>query len=469
MPKDLQLTTESIPRLIRRIAVPASVGYFFHTMYNVVDTYFAGLISTQALASLSLSLPVFFIVIAVGTGMSTGATALMANALGAQGKKEAELLAVQGIAFGILIGIALTAFGLYVSPFLFRMLGASEEYLTMATTYMNTIFWGSVLFLLINMLNAILNALGETGPYRNFLIAGFLLNVILDPWFIYGGLGVPAMGIFGVALATVIIQGIGCLYLGFRVRGTGMVSGRRLRDYLPKPGPFREIARQGFPASLNMLTVGTGIFVITYFVSHFGKEAVAAYGAAMRVEQMVLVPNIGLNISTLTLVAQNNGARLFDRVRETLNTSLRYGGVVMALGTVAVFLLARPLMTFFTEDGRVIGMGATYLRIDALVLYGYVVLFVNVAAMQGLKRPMYALWIGLYRQIVAPAIVFWSLIYAFDSGLKGIWWGIFSITWSAALFTLIYARYVLKKMIRSSSLDQGLIAESGSRVPVTSE
>ncbi|MEJ2724022.1 MAG: MATE family efflux transporter, partial [Deltaproteobacteria bacterium] len=98
----LQLTTLPIPALVRKIAFPASVGLFFYTMYNVVDTYFGGLISTEALASLSLSLPVFFIIIAVGTGISTGATALIGNALGAGKRDEARLLAVQGITFGVL-------------------------------------------------------------------------------------------------------------------------------------------------------------------------------------------------------------------------------------------------------------------------------------------------------------------------------------------------------------------------------
>ena len=441
----LRLTTQPIPALVRKIAVPASVGFFFHTMYNVVDTYFGGLISTQALASLSLTLPVFFIIIATGTGISTGATALIGNALGAGNREAARLLAVQGITFGVLTAIFLTALSVYISPFLFRVLGASGEYLIMAVTYMNTIFLGTVFFMLIYMLNAILNALGETRPFRDFLIAGFLLNIILDPWFIYGGLGLPALGIVGIALATVLIQIVGCVYLGFRVYKTGLISGKEVRDIFPKPGPFKEIARQGFPASFNMLTVGLGIFVITYFVSAFGKEAVAAYGIAMRVEQIVLIPTIGLNIATLSLVAQNNGAGLFNRVREVLGTALRYGGIIMTFGTVGVFALAGPLMGVFTDDGRVIEIGVTYLRIDALVLYAYVLLFVHVAAMQGIKRPMFALWIGFYRQLVAPGVVFWVLTRSLDFGLLGIWWGIFAITWSAALFTFFFVRWTLKK------------------------
>ncbi|MBP1739956.1 MAG: efflux family protein [Deltaproteobacteria bacterium] len=440
MPQRSPLTTEPIPELVRRIAVPASIGYFFNTMYNVVDTYFAGLVSTQALASLSLSLPVFFIIIAAGTGVSTGTTALIANALGAGNREEARLYAVQGISFGILTALALTVFGLLISPFLFGVLGAKGEYLSMVLDYMNTLFLGTVLFLVLYMFNAVLNGQGETKPFRNVLIAGFFLNIGLDPWFIYGGLGVPAMGVVGIALATLVAEAVGCVYLGYKVVHTGLVSRKDLANALPRLEPFKEIARQGLPASVNLLTVGMGIFVITYFVSLFGKEAVAAYGSAMRVEQIVLVPSIGLNVATLTLVAQNNGAQLFDRIKQTLRISLFYGAVLMGIGTVLVLAGAKVLMTFFTDDPSVIRIGATYLRIDALVFYAYVVLFVHVAALQGMKRPMYALWIGLYRQIVAPAILFWSLIHVFETGLTGIWWGIFSVTWSAALFTLFYAR-----------------------------
>jgi putative MATE family efflux protein len=444
-----RLIAGPVPKLVREITLPASIGFFFNTMFNVVDTYYGGLISTQALASLSLSFPVFFIILAMGTGMSTGTTALIANALGAGKNEEARLFAIQGITFGNLTAIALTVLGIYVSPTMFRMLGASNEYLVMAVTYMKTIFVGTLFFILVYMLNAVLNGIGETRPFRNFLIAGFFMNIILDPWFIYGGFGLPGMGITGIALATVLIQAIGCVYLGFKVNRTGVISGRAWSDIFPKPGPFKEIARQGFPASVNMLTVGMGIFVITYFVSHFGREAVAAYGIAMRVEQIVLVPTIGLNIATLTLVAQNNGAGRFDRIHAALRTCLKYGAYVMAMGSLAVFIGARPLMALFTSDESVIDVGVTYLRIDALVLYAYVVLFVHVAALQGMKRPMFAVWIGLYRQIAAPFILFWTVTRVFDFGLLGIWWGIFSITWSAALLTLLYARSLLKKAGRA--------------------
>ena len=445
---NLHLTTDPIPKLIRLIAVPASIGYFFNTMFNVVDTYFGGSISTQALASLSLTLPVFFIILALGTGFSTGSTALIATALGAEKEEEAAVLAVQALVYGLFLSVVVTIFGLIASPFLFRVLGAKQEYLATALEYMSTIFSGSVCFLTVYMLNSILQAVGDTKSFRNFLILGFFLNILLDPWFIYGGFGLPAMSFRGIALATVVVQFTGCLYLGRRVMKSGLISRADLiRNLRPQASVFKEITRQGLPASVNMATIGVGMFVITYYVSRYGEAAVAGYGTAMRVEQIALLPGIGLQVATLTLVAQNDGARIGARIIEALNKSLLYGGIIMAVGLTLVMIFAPWLMTLFTDDAKVIGIGSTYLRIDALVFYAYVILSVHIAALQGVKRPMFAIWAGLYRQIAAPLVVFWVLSDVLGLGLVGVWWGIFFTTWSAALVALFYARRVIAARI----------------------
>ena len=446
MEDDVNLTSDPIPSLVKKVAVPASIGFFFNTMFNVVDTYFGGSISTQALAALSLSFPVFFIIIALGSGIATGSTALIATSLGSGNLKEAKMYAIQGVAFGVLMSIVLTYVGITASPFLFTLLGAEGVYLDQSLIYMNTIFVGSILFIINYMLNSILNALGDTRSFRNFLIIAFFLNIILDPWFIFGGIGLPPMGILGIALATLCVEMIGIFYLGLRVSRTKLVCDRCARDIIPRSDAFRNIAYQGLPSSLNMVTVGLGIFVIMYFVSTFGKEAVAAYGVATRVEQIVLLPTIGLNIATVTLVAQNNGAKLFGRIYETVRTALRYGAWCMAVGTIFVFVFAGRLMGLFTSDAQVISIGTIYLRIAAFVLYAYVILYVNIAALQGLKRPIFGLIIGMCRQIIFPFGIFYLLTRLFDCALLGIWWGIFGITWAAAFVAFFYSRYILRNV-----------------------
>jgi len=432
------LTTRPISKLIRQLAIPASVGFFFNTMYNVVDTFYGGLISTEALAALSLSFPIFFCIIALGSGIGTGATALIANAIGEKRKNKPSLYAMQAISFTVLVAVVLTIAGLIASPYLFRILGASETYLSLSLSYMNIIFLATVFFMLTFTFNAILNAQGDSKTFRNYLIAGFLLNLILDPMFMYGWLGLPAMGLAGIAWATFLIEMFGAIYLGYKVTKTELFCKGCTKLLRPQRRAFIDISKQGFPAGLNMMTVALGIFIITFFVSKFGQEPVAAYGIATRIEQIFLLPTIGLNISTLAIVGQNNGAKKYDRIRETIKKSLKYGLSLLTIGTIIIFIFSPQLMGVFTDDATVIAIGAFYLRIAAFMTWAYVILHVCVAALQGLKKPMFALYMGIYRQILAPVIVFPIMIAFF--GLIGIWWGIFITVWSGTIFTVIYVK-----------------------------
>jgi putative MATE family efflux protein len=438
MSKEYDLLTEPIPKLIRQIAIPTSIGYFFNTMFNVVDTYYGGKVSTEALAALSLSFPVFFLIIAVGAGISTGATALIGHALGAGDRAEAEHLAAQTISFGLANGALVALVGFNIAPWLFSLLGGTGAVLTLALSYMNAIFSGSLFFLVNFVLNSILNATGDSKSFRNFLVTGCILNFFLDPWFLYGGFGVPAMGVAGVAWATVLIQALGNLYLLARVRRNGILSGFHWRDLVPQRRAYLELFKQGFPSSLNMMTVGIGIFVITWFVARFGHDAVAGYGIATRIEQIALLPVMGMNVATLALVAQNKGAGNLERVVETVGKALKAGILLMGFGTAGAYFLARPLMGLFTKDPAVIEIGVSYLRIEAFVLIAYVILYTSVSVLQGLKRPAFPLAIGFLRQILLPLPVFYLLAVAFGWGLTGIWWGIFFVTWGAACIALLY-------------------------------
>lgn len=440
------LTTAPIPRLIRRLAIPASVGFLFNTLYNVVDTFWAGRYSTDALAALSLSFPIFFLMLAMGMGFSTGATALMGNALGAGDRRGAARIASQGQILSLLVATMIMAIGYATVPALFRLLGASEQYLRICLDYMFVILAGTPIVLQVYMLNGILNSQGDMVSFRNYLIVATVANIALDPWFMYGGFGLPAMGMKGIAGATILVQIFGLVYLLRRARATGLLLRREGAHYRPDRRVMAAIAGQGIPASLNMMTVALGIFVITYFLSRFGQQVVAAYGVATRIEQLVLLPTIGLNTATLTLTAQNAGAALYERVRQTVRKALIYGGIMMAGGSVLLFFGAKPLMGLFTTDPMVVATGAHYLRIAAFIEYAYVILFVNTAVLQGLKRPAFALWIGLYRQLAAPCAVFWLATQVWDFGLDGIWAGVLVITWSAALVAVVFAQRVVRRL-----------------------
>lgn len=448
---ELNLTTDPIPRLIRRIAIPASVGMIFNTMYNIVDTYFGQFLATEGLAALSLSFPLFFVIIASGSGIATGATALISNALGSGDEEQARRYQVQAISFGVIASIVLTVLGLLVAESAYRFMGADDLVLALGMSYMRVILLGTGFFLLNAIVNAGLTSRGDTKSYRNVLFIGMILNIGLDPLFLFGfaPLGIPAMGAAGIALATVVVQGVSLGYMLLRARRARSCAGMRFRDYLPQRSFFREIAVQGVPASLNMMTVALGMFVINFFIARSGStEGLAAYGVALRIEQIALLPSAGLHTAMLTLVGNNFGAGRFERIRETYRTTLLYGLVVMAVSLAIILPLAGFLMRQFTTDPLVIAMGRRYLYIEGLVYYAYVVLFGSVSFMQGLKRPMPAIYVGLYRQLIAPPMVFFLFAEVFGWGLDGIWWGIFAVTWSAALVSLVWSRATFNQLAR---------------------
>jgi len=440
------LTTAPIPTLIRRLAIPAGTGFFFNTMFNVVDTWYGGRLSTTALAAMSLSFPVFFIILSIGTGVSTGATALIGNALGRADHAEARQYVLQTFSFALIHALALTFLGLVFSPLIFRSMGAQGEYLDLALSYMNVIFVGAPFFLLNFVMSAILNSHGNTVTYRNFLITSFFLNLGLDPWFMYGGLGIPAFGLPGVALATVAIQCLGNFYLFSHLSRSEAMKNFRIGELRPRWHFFSKLFGQGFPAAMNMMTVTLGIFIITWYVGRFGRDAVAAYGIGTRIEQIALLPVMGLNISTLALTAQNHGAGHIDRIRQVLAVSLRYGFMLASIGTVVALAFTGELLQFFTHDPSVVAIGIHFLRIEALVFPAYVLLYICTSAMQGVKRPLFALWIGLYRQIAGPLLIFEILTTVLGWGIMGIWWGTFGVTWSAAAVVVGYVTWIVKKL-----------------------
>lgn len=421
------LTTQPIPGLIRRIGVPVGMGAFFNTMFNVVDTYYGGSISNQALAALSLSFPIYFIIIALAFGLSGGNTALIGNALGEGDREAAGRYAVQGLLYGMILAVGVTFLGTAIAPTLFGILGASGEYLDMALAYINPIFYGTIFFVIVQMFNSVLNAVGNTRPNRNFLFFAFLMNLILDPWFIFGGFGVPAMGITGIAVATVLMQFIGCIFLGYQAVKTGLISRETIKqNWLLRPSVVWEISKQGFPNIVDLSGVSLGFFLLTYFVSQFGQEAVAAFGAAARIEQVALLPLIGIDIATLSLVSQNNGARLSKRVHETLQTAYKYGLLIMVIGGTLVMIFAPQLMDLFSDDADVIAIGVTYVRIKGWALLPAALMFASFSAMRGVKRPFPALFLSMGRAVIVPLIFILIFVSWLGYGITAIWWASFA-------------------------------------------
>jgi len=440
------LIKENIPTLLKQIAIPASTGMFFNTMYNVVDTFYAGLISTQAISALSLSFMIFFTIVGIGYGFSSAITALIGNASGRSKRFLASLYAHKGIFFMQIVAIVLTIVGFIISPYLFKILGASGDYLQMSLDYINIILAGTIFFMTNFALNAILVSRGDTKSYRNTLIFGFFANMILNPLFIYGFLFIPAMGIEGIALSTVLIQLINALYLLKKVMNTKLVHFEKISYFLPHKKVYKDMIAQGIPSSMNMLIMSIGSLILMYFVSLYGVKAVAGYGIGFRVEQIMLLPALGLSSAVLALVSNNYGAKKYDRVIETVNKALKYGFIIATFGIIFLYLFGKLIISQFDSDPTVIGYGYDYLVVEVLIFYAYVILFICVSTLQGIKKPKMILYIALYRQLIAKYAIAYVLVIWLALDYIYLWVGVLVMIYSAAIFAYFYTQRLLKEV-----------------------
>lgn len=431
---------------LRRIALPAAIGFLFSTLFNVVDSFFAGTIGTDAIAGMTLAFPVFFLLLALANGMGAAMNALASIAIGANDRKRFLSLLKQGLILSVMFGVLIPLLAPSLARFIFTFQGAEEEAIGYGLSYITVVMIGFTFFMLNFIFNGVLYAQGDSKPFRNFLIVATLVNIGLNPMLIHGFLFIPAMDTGGIALATVLVQMGGSVYLYMKVRKSPWVNFTAFKDLKASLGTTLDLLRQGIPSAMNNATIALGIFVINYYVQFYGgTNTLAAYGVAIRIEQLALVPAVGINVAVISLVGRSYGARSLDRIYAVWRRATLGGLIIMGAGVALIVPFAPFLISLFDDTGPVVDAGARYLRIEAFAFFSYVFLNVGVALLQGVKHPAFALYIGIFRQLI-PIGLFYLLGTTLSMGIDGVWWGIVIINWAAVGITLLYASRVLKKI-----------------------
>ena len=449
--KSINLVGEPIIDLLKKIAIPASTGTLFQTLYNIVDTFFAGKISANALAAIAKSFPLYFIIIATGVGIVSASNALISNSLGAKDDHTASLYVAQSLLYSVIVSILVTIVGLSFSDDLLKFMGSDQETIRLATDYLDIIFFATFIFLIQISLNGALNAQGDTKSYRNVLIVSFFLNIGLNPLFIFGLGPIPAFGIAGLAIATVIAQFLGLIYLAYKVYCCELKQYLSPQCFLPKINLIKNLTNQSVPMMMNMFMIGLGIYNILFFVSKFGYLAAAGYGSALRIEQILLLPVIGLNTAVLTIAGQNFGAKLFARVDESYTKAIMVGSSFMILAGVIVFLLADNIVSIFTDNQEVIDFGADYLKVAAFIGPVYPVFFITNALFQAIKKPIYTVIITFSRLVLLPFSTMSVVVFVLNGSFKDLFLGLFFINWTFGILVFLFSKYYMKKLFSKTA------------------
>ncbi len=436
--------TQKVRKQIISIALPVSIGFLFNTLFNVVDTYWAGKISSEALASLSITFPVFFIILAFGNGLSIATTALMSNAYGEKDDKKALSYYFHSIFIGAIIGFFISFFAENIAKTIFSLSKIPAELQSIALLYIMPILSFSIFFIYPFLLNSILNAQGNTKPLRNSLVFGFFINCILNPWFMYGGFGLPSMGIVGIAYATIVVQILSSIYIFYEINKRNLFNNFfKIKSYFSIQ-KLSEIIIQSIPSVLNFSLIIVGSIVLFYFISSFDSSVFSGYSIALRLEQIALLPAIGLNIAVLSLIGKYNGAKDHKSMRLVINESLKIGLYIMSFGTVCILIFGGYISGLFSTDQKVIDEAVKYLTPAAIGLFAYAVIFITNSFFQGIKKPNITLIVSVVRQIVLPFIIFYILEKYTELNVYMIWYTILFITVFSAIISYIYMMRFIK-------------------------
>ncbi len=402
MARNTAYTDGPIGSVMLKTALSMLPGTLAISGYNIVDTYFVSKLGTMPMAAMGFTFPVVMLVSCLFRGIDNGIMTPTAQLLGGGRVPKAARLISSGIILLTIISLSVGVIGsLTIDPVFRNLLKADEVVMKDIRAYMVIWYMGSFTASLSMAANALLVTSGESRLAGIFMLGGLLLNVILDPIFIFGFGFIPAMGVAGAAMATVIAQAVGVI-------ATASILHLKLRLIAPFNMPFaiisghwQTILRYGIPATCAMLLIPLGSMAVTRAVAEVGGEvAVAATAAATRIEVVAFVFPMSLGMALLPMIGQNYGAKAWDRINQCRRFALRFAGAVLLIMAVIFTTFAPQISTLFSKDPKVLEIMVRYLRIVSWGLAGVEIHRFGGFFLNGCARPLGAALLNGSRVVV---------------------------------------------------------------------
>ena len=442
----MNLLKDEVSTLVRKLAIPASIGTLFQTLYTIVDTFYAGKISPEALSALSKSFPIFFIIIATSIGVTVAGTSLIGSSIGEKNEKNVLGYFVNVIFYAIIISLIVSILGFTFGEKVFLLMNSTTEVTSLGLKYINIIFLGTILFILVVALNSFLHAEGDTVTYRNALILSFFLNIILNPIFIFGFLFIPALGISGIGVATLIAQFVSLLIVLRKILTNERIKKITFSYFKVKYFFLKNIFFQSMPITVAILGYSVAAAIVFTYVGFSSEYAVAGYGSATRIEQVVLLPILGINTAIISIIAQNIGAKQYNRVKKSYFTSVRYGLCLMIIAGIIIYLTAEIVPKFFSSNTDVIAYGTMYLKISAFILPAYPIFFLSNGFFMALKKSEKAMLNNIIRNVIVPILSFYIARHI-NADFKTFFYIWAAFQWTISLLLFAYVNYYIKNKL----------------------
>jgi len=436
-----QLLTGPIHKALLSLAIPIVISQLLQSAYQLTDAFWVGRLGPAEVAAVSISMPVTFLVIAIGAGLAMAGATLAAQYMGAGRKDEVDKVSAQTLLMVMVVSTLLGTCGYRLSPHFLTLLKVEPEVYSNALSFMHVSFIGVIFVFTFNMFQALMRGIGEVRIPLLIVLGTVLLNLVLDPLFIFGYGSFPGLGVTGAALATLVTQALAAVIgIGILLKGRHGIH-VRLRYFIPDYSYIRRAFFLGIPGSVDLSARALGQIIMSFLVASFGTVTIASYGVGNNILMFVTIPALGLGMAISTLVGQNLGAGQIERASQAAFTGAIWGFVALTLvGTLSFFMAPQIIAFFVPEQPNVIATGAEFVQVMALTWGGMAVQVCITGAFRASGNMINAMVLSLLSQWMFLFPIAFILSKHTALGKTGIWWafaatniliGIVSICWLA--------------------------------------
>lgn len=445
MQKENKLGTLPIPKLLLQMSLPIAISMLVQALYNVVDSIFVARYSHDALTAVSLAFPIQALIIAVAVGTGVGASSLLSRKLGEHKREDANLTAVTSLMLAVVNYLVFAIFGIFGTRLFIQAFTNDSTVIKMGSTYLSICTLLSFGVFIQIACERIMQACGYTMYNMAIQCIGAIVNIILDPIFIFGAFGIPAMGAKGAAIATVTGQMVGMI-LGL------LVVYFKIHDISIKKKYFhfnKEIVKSiyvvGFPAIIMQSIGSVMVMGLNMILVPFSALAVNVLGIYFKLQNFVFMPVFGLTNGMVPIISYNYGAQKVDRINETKKLSLISGMVIMLLGMLLLQLIPDKLLEIFGADAEMLSMGCDALRIISISFVFAAISIVASSVFQAVGNGLLSLILSFVRQLLVLLPMAYILAHLF--GVIGAWYAFIIAELVGTILTIIFNKYVNRKYI----------------------
>jgi len=397
----------------------------FQTVYNFTDRLWLSRFGPIGIAALQLSFPLIFLMFAVAAGVTMAGTALVSQYTGAGRHEEANLAAGQVFSFAGLLSIALAVIGIFLAPAILSLIGGEPALMEASASYLRIIYLGLPLAFSTFVVTALFNGVGDTLTPMILMGASVGVNIVLDPFFIFGWGPFPAWGVTGAAVATVISRALMALvgsYLLFSGKFGIHIRRRHLRL---RWSLVRRIVSIGGMASIGQAGSALGFTVMNGALARIGTVVLGAFGIGNAFIAIALMPAMGLGQATATMVGQNLGAEQPKRAKQSAWAGMAISSVILSVAAVFVLVFRTTFLGVFTSDPAVIAAGRDMMLLVAFAFPFMGIIQVVMGVYQGSGHTFYSMFFGLFRLWAVRVPLVLTLPFAVGLGANGVWWAMF--------------------------------------------